>query len=78
MSFSFENSDFTVFKLPVPRIIDPFGHKRCQKKRKYMDNNLLQEFIQKFFVVQGGPERSRQSNLTVLEGGLDSKYPCVK
>ena len=30
--------------------------------------------------VQGGPERSRQSNLAVftVEGGLDSKYPYVK
>ena len=31
-------------------------------------------------VIQGGPERSGQSNLAVftVEGGLDSKFPCVK
>ena len=31
-------------------------------------------------LVQGGPERSRQSNLAVftVEGGLDSTFPCVK
>ena len=30
--------------------------------------------------VQGGPDRSRQSNLAVfpVEGGLNSKFPCVK
>ena len=30
--------------------------------------------------IQGGPEISRQSNLAVLtvEGGLDTKFPCVK
>ena len=30
--------------------------------------------------IQGGPERSRQSNLAVftVEDGLDSKFPCVK
>ena len=30
--------------------------------------------------IQGGPERSRQSNLAVftVESGLDSKFPCVK
>ena len=30
--------------------------------------------------LQGGPERSRQSNLAVfaVEGGLDSKFPHVK
>ena len=30
--------------------------------------------------IQGGPERSRQSNLAVftIEGGLDSKFPYVR
>ena len=32
------------------------------------------------WIVQGGPERSRQSNLAVfaVEGGLDSKFTHVK
>ena len=31
-------------------------------------------------LLQGGPERLRQSNLAVftVEGGLDSKFPYVK
>ena len=30
-----------VQRLTVPRIIDQFGHKRCQKKRKEVDYQLL-------------------------------------
>ena len=35
----------------MPLIIDQFGRKRCQKKRKDVDYNLLLEFFQKYFVV---------------------------
>ena len=35
----------------MARIIDQFGRKRCQKKRKDVDYKLLKEFIQKYFVV---------------------------
>ena len=38
-------------RLTVPRIIDQFWRKRCQKKRKDMGYNLLQDFFQKYFVV---------------------------
>ena len=33
-----------------------------------------------FAIIQGGPERSRQSNLAVftVEGGLDLKFPYLK
>ena len=43
----------------MPRIIDQFGHKRCQKKRKDVDYKLLKEFFQKYFVVH---ERSAVKN----------------
>ena len=32
-------------------MIDQFGRKRCQKKRKDVDFKLLSEFYQKYFVV---------------------------
>ena len=35
----------------MPQIVDQFGRKRCQKKRKDVDYNLLLEFFQKYFVV---------------------------
>ena len=38
---------YVVQRLTVPRIIDQFGRKRCQKKRKYVDHKLLNEFFQK-------------------------------
>ena len=40
-----------VQRLTVPLIIDQFGRKRCQKKRKDLSYQLLQEFFQKYFVV---------------------------
>ena len=44
-TFSFGNSDLSNFKhiqrLSVSRKIDQFGRKRCQKKRKDMDYQLL-------------------------------------
>ena len=36
----------------MPRIIDQFGRKRCQKKRKDVDYKLLKGFFQRKFVVQ--------------------------
>ena len=38
-------------RLTVPRMINQFGRKRCQKKRKVVGYKLLQEFFQKYFVV---------------------------
>ena len=38
-------------RLSVPRIMDPFERKRCQKKRKDMYYNLLKELFRKYFVV---------------------------
>ena len=35
----------------MPRIIDQFGRKRCQKKRKDVDYKLISEFFQKNFVI---------------------------
>ena len=40
-------------------IIDQFGSKRCQKKRKDVDYQLLLDFFQKYFVVH---ERSAVKN----------------
>ena len=36
-------------RLTAPRIIDQFGRKSCQKKRKDMNYELLYEFAQKYF-----------------------------
>ena len=36
-----------VLNLTVPRIIDQFEPKRCQKKRKYVSYQLLSKFFQK-------------------------------
>ena len=35
----------------MSRIIDEFGRKRCQKKRKDVDHKLLYKFFQKYFVA---------------------------
>ena len=35
----------------MPRIIDQFGRKKCQKKSKDVDYKLLQDFFQKYFIV---------------------------
>ena len=35
----------------MPQIIDQFGRKRCQKKRKDVDFELLYEFFQKYFFI---------------------------
>ena len=35
----------------MPRIIDQFGCKRCQKKHKEVSYQLLKEFFQKYSVV---------------------------
>ena len=40
-----------MFKLTAPRIIDQFGRKRCQKKRKDASYQLISEFVQKYFVL---------------------------
>ena len=32
-------------------MIDQFGRKRCQKKRKDMDYKFLSEFFKKYFVI---------------------------
>ena len=54
-TFSFKNCNLTVFKLfqrlVVPRIIDKFQRKRCQKKRKDVSYQLQKECFQKYFVV---------------------------
>ena len=44
----------------MARIIDQFGRKRCQKKRKDVDYKLLLEFLQKYFVLH---EQSAVENL---------------
>ena len=38
-------------RVTVPRIIDRYGRKRCQKKRKDVNYELLEEFFQKYFGV---------------------------
>ena len=50
-----------------------------------MKNTGITKCFEIFFnlimqVVQGGPERSRQSNFAVFaeEGGLNAKFPYVK
>ena len=46
----FRNSS-ECFRFTVPRIIDQFGHKRCQKKRKDVGYKLILEYFQKCFTV---------------------------
>ena len=38
-------------RIPKSTTFDQFGRKRCQKKRKDVDYNLLLDFFQKYFVV---------------------------
>ena len=40
-----------VQRLAVPRLVDQFGRKSCQRKRKDMDYNILKELFQRCFVV---------------------------
>ena len=42
---------FRKFKFSVPQMIDQFGRKRCQKKRKDVSFQLQSEFFQKYYVV---------------------------
>ena len=53
-------------------IVDQFGRKRCQKKRKDVDYKLLQEFFQKKFVVheQLAVEHSFSTYLCYAPDGL--------
>ena len=48
-----------VWSLTSPRIIDQFGHKTCQKKRKDVSYPLLLDFFQKHSVIH---ERSAVKN----------------
>ena len=43
--------DKSFFKFTLGRQSFKFGRKRWQKKRKYVDYNLLKEFFQKYFVA---------------------------
>ena len=36
-------------RLTLPRVIDQFGRKRCQKKREDVEDKLIKEFFQKYF-----------------------------
>ena len=47
----FEAQSSILQRLTVTRIIDQFGRKRCQKKRKDLSYQLLLEFVQKNIVV---------------------------
>ena len=57
-------------RIAVPRIIDQFRHKRCQKKRKDVDYKLLQEiFVAHQFTgdaIGAFNETLRQLNVSVL------------
>ena len=59
--------------LTLPRINHQFGRKRCQKKRKDVDYNLLLEIFQKYFVVH---ERSavKYSFSTYVWSKVDSCF----
>ena len=59
-------------RLTVPRIIDQFGRKRCQKKRKEVEYKLLQDFFQKDFVVheQSAVENSFSTYVCYAPDGL--------
>ena len=56
----------------MARIIDQFGRKRCQKKRKDVDYKLLLEFFQKYFVVhkQSAVENSFSTYVCYAPDGL--------
>ena len=44
-TFSFDNSDLSIFGHTVPRIIDQFGRKRCQKNIKMCTTNSFTSFF---------------------------------
>ena len=50
-------------RLTLPRMIDQFGRKMCQMKRKDVSYQLLLEFFQKYFVVH---ERWPDSSLEII------------
>ena len=56
----------------MPQIIDQFGHKRCQKKRKDVEYKVLSEFFQKCFVVdeQSAVENSFSTYVCYAVDGL--------
>ena len=56
----------------MARIIDQFGRKMCQKKRKDVDYKLLLEFFQKIFVVheQSAVEKSFSTYVCYAPDGL--------
>ena len=71
--------------------MEGIGH--LQKTNDHLDYRLVKEFSKTRMVhflydlveenhsnIQGGPERSRQSNLAVftVEGGLDAKFPYLE
>ena len=60
-------------RLAVPQIVDQFGLKTCQKKRKDVRYKLLWEFFQKYFVVH---ERSavKYSFSTYVWSRVDSCF----
>ena len=49
----------------MPQIIDQFGSKRYQKKRKDVYYKLLSDFFQKYFVIQ---EQSAVKNTLLCPG----------
>ena len=53
-------------------MIDQFGRKRCQKKRRDVDYKFLQEFFQKYFVVheQSAVENSFSTYVCYAPDGL--------
>ena len=53
-------------------IVDQFGRKRCQKKRKDVDYKLLKDFFQKYFVVheQSAVENSFSTYVCYAPDGL--------
>ena len=71
-TFSFDHSDLSIFsnilqRLTVPPIIDQFGRKRCQKKRKEMQYKLISVYskislVHEFLAVKNLKKRP---NLTV-------------
>ena len=56
-------------RLTLPRIIDQFRRKMCQKKRKDVSYQLLWEFFQKYFVLH---ELSAVKNLFSTGWGFEN------
>ena len=56
----------------MPRMIDQFWRKRCQKKRKDVDYELLKEFFQQNFAVheQSAVENSFSTYVRYAPDGL--------